>query len=208
MTDNNKKLGARILDKQEGYKGFLKINKYTIEKDLHEGGTLKIEGVEVMERGHAVGVLAYDVEADKVLLISEMRPGILVAGEYPYSDSLPAGGMAKGESAIEAARREIIEETGVPLENAQVIHEKAFVSPGGTSEYISIVFGTVASKKAGGVHGLKEEHEDIKTHVVSSDEFMKKIDSGEINDMKTMVACYWLDKNKQQLRAKYGTPKP
>lgn len=201
MTEK-KKLEARITKTTPEYKGFLTLNKIEIEKDLHEGGKQNMTWL-VLERGNAVGILAYDPKTDEVLLVNEMRPGILAAGDYPYTDTLPAGGIAKGETPIDAAIRETKEETGLALRGARIIHDRAYVSAGGTSESISIVFGTVDMSKAGGIHGLAEEAENIKSTVLKSDAFMARIKSGEINDLKTMVAGYWLQENKLQLQLDY-----
>jgi ADP-ribose pyrophosphatase len=197
-----KKLEATVKNVTPEYKGFLTINRYEIEKDLHEGGKQDITWL-VMERGHAVGILAYDPGRDEVVLVNEMRPGILAAGDYPYTDTLPAGGIARGETAIDAAVREMDEETGLALKGARVIHEKAYVSAGGTSESIAIVFGLVDTSKAGGIHGNADEKENIKTTVLSSTEFMARIKSGEINDLKTIVAGYWLNENKLALQLEH-----
>jgi ADP-ribose pyrophosphatase len=197
-----KKLEATVKNVTPEYKGFLTINRYEIEKDLHEGGKQDITWL-VMERGHAVGILAYDPGRDEVVLVNEMRPGILAAGDYPYTDTLPAGGIARGETAIDAAVREMDEETGLTMKGARVIHEKAYVSAGGTSESIAIVFGLVDTSKAGGIHGNADEKENIKTTVLSSAEFMARIKSGEINDLKTIVAGYWLNENKLALQLEH-----
>jgi ADP-ribose pyrophosphatase len=197
-----KKLEATVKNVTPEYKGFLTINRYEIEKDLHEGGKQDITWL-VMERGHAVGILAYDPGRDEVVLVNEMRPGILAAGDYPYTDTLPAGGIARGETAIDAAVREMDEETGLTMKGARVIHEKAYVSAGGTSESIAIVFGLVDTSKAGGIHGNADEKENIKTTVLSSTEFMARIKSGEINDLKTIVAGYWLNENKLALQLEH-----
>lgn len=197
-----KKLEAKVKKVTPEYKGFLTINRYEIEKDLHEGGKQDMTWL-VMERGNAVGILAYDPRSDEVILVNEMRPGILAAGGYPYTDTLPAGGIAPGETPVDAAVRETQEETGLELKNARIIHDRAYVSAGGTSESISIVFGLVDRAKAGGIHGKEDEKENIKTVVMTSTEFMDKIKSGEINDLKTMVAGYWLIENRPALQLEY-----
>ncbi|MEZ0223369.1 MAG: NUDIX domain-containing protein [Alphaproteobacteria bacterium] len=198
-----KKLEATVKSVTPVYKGFLTINRYEIEKDLHEGGKQDMTWL-IMERGNAVGILAYDPGADKVVLVNEMRAGILAAGDYPYTDTLPAGGIGRGETPVDAAVREMQEETGLDLKGGRIIHDRAYVSAGGTSESISIVFGTIDISKAGGIHGNADELENIKTTVVSSAEFMAMIKSGEINDLKTMVAGYWLMENKPALQLEYA----
>src|SRR5262245_23917992 len=126
-----RKLTARIKSVTPLAKGFLIVNRYELEVDKHEGGT-QTGTWEVMERGHAVAVLGYDPVRDEVVLVNEFRPGAFVAGDYPYTDNLVAGGVAKGESALEAAAREMKEEAGLDIRDAQLIHPGAYVSSGGT----------------------------------------------------------------------------
>jgi hypothetical protein len=110
--------------------GFLRVTRYEFEIEKHAGGSQRVVR-EVMERGHAVAVLAYDPHRDVVVLANEFRPGCLVAGDDPFTDNLPAGGIAEGESVIEAATRELKEETGLELRNPIVVHPGAFASSGG-----------------------------------------------------------------------------
>ena len=144
-----------------------------------------------MERGDAVAVLGHDPGRDEVVLGNEFRPGVLVAGDYPYRDNLVAGAIEKNETALEAATREMHEETGLVLNDTVLIHAGAYVSSGGTSEKISIVHGTVDTGRAGGVHGNPAENEDILTVVLPAMVFIDRVRSGDINDLKTLVAGYW-----------------
>jgi ADP-ribose pyrophosphatase len=203
----HRKMKAEIKSVKPEFNGFLKVNRYEIESEKHEGGTQTSSWL-VMERGHAVAVLGYDPRRDEVVLINEMRAGILVAGEYPYTDNLVAGGIAKGEDPVEAGVREMMEEAGLELMDASIAHPGAFVSSGGTSEKIVIVFGIVDTSKAGGVHGKEEEREDIRTVVLSSDDFLKRLRAGGITDLKTMVAGYWLADNRQRLQQEYAQKPP
>jgi ADP-ribose pyrophosphatase len=145
----------------------------------------------MMERGNAVAVLAHDPGRDQVVLINEFRPGVMVAGEYPFRDNLVAGAIGSNETALQAAVREMQEETGLLLSNPLLIHPGAYVSSGGTSEKISIVYGTVDTAHAGGVHGNPSENEDILTVVLPAKVFIDRVRSGDINDLKTLVAGYW-----------------
>jgi ADP-ribose pyrophosphatase len=145
----------------------------------------------MMERGNAVAVLGHDPRRDEVVLANEFRPGALVAGDYPYRDNLVAGAIENHETAVEAAVREMHEEAGLALSNPRVLHPGAYVSSGGSSEKISIVYGTVDTGHAGGVHGNAAEHEDILTVVLPAKVFIDRIRSGNINDLKTLVAGYW-----------------
>lgn len=196
---SNRTLKATIKSKVQLAGGFLKVNRYEIEAERHAGG-MHTSSWEVMERGHAVAVLGYDPERDRVVLVNELRPGVLIAGDYPYTDNLVAGGINDGESVLAAAVREMKEEANLDLEAPEIIHSGAFVSSGGSSEKIAIVIGRVDSRKAGGVHGNPGENEDIKTIVLPAQEFIDRVRRGEITDLKTLVAGYWLIDHRVRLR--------
>jgi ADP-ribose pyrophosphatase len=194
-----KALKATIKTKTTLSTGFLTVNRYQIEAEKHAGGTHVVTW-EMMERGNAVAVLGYDPLHDAVVLINELRPGLLIAGDYPYTDNLVAGGMNAGESAIAAAVREMKEEANLVLEDALLIHPGAYVSSGGSTEKIAIVVGRVDSTQAGGIHGNPNESEDIKTVVLPALEFIERIRRAEITDLKTLVAGYWLAEHRDELR--------
>jgi ADP-ribose pyrophosphatase len=91
---------------------------------------------------------------------------MLAAAEYPIGEGPVAGGISPGENAIEAAVREMKEETGLDRRDPVVVHHGAYLSPGGTSKKVAIVFGLVDTAAAGGVHGNANEQEDIRTTVI------------------------------------------
>lgn len=190
---------ARVKHIKPLHAGFLRVNHYRVEVERHAGGVRELEW-EVMERGNAVGVLGYDPARDEVVLVNEFRPGALAAGDYPFTDNVVAGGIADGEAPLDAARREMKEEAGLDLLDARIIHPGAYVSSGGTSEKIVIVLGIVDSSQAGGIHGNPEEREDIRTVVSSAADFIDRVRGGDISDLKTLVAGYWLADNREALR--------
>lgn len=206
MSRDKNKPDVKVNSVKRVFDGFFKVDQYNVTVDRHDGGTFDLTRL-VFERGHAVAVLAYDPKADSVLLINEMRPGILATGEYPYTETLPAGGIDKGETPIEAARREMREETGMEIDNPVLVHSGAYVSPGGTSEKISIVFATVDMSRAGGVHGHADEGESIKTVVTAAADFIARADSGQLTDLKTVAAAYWLARHRAREKARKVTPK-
>ncbi len=185
-----RQLKAEIHARTSLHEGFLRVYRYEFDVEKHGGG-IRRTSWEVMERGSAVAVLGHDPDRDEVVLGNEFRPGVIVAGDYPYRDNLVAGGIENNETALEAAVREMKEEAGLVLRNPVLIHPGAYVSSGGTSEKISLVYGTVDASLAGGVHGNAAEHEDILTVVLPAKVFIDRVRSGEINDLKTLVAGYW-----------------
>lgn len=196
----DKKPQAKIIERKRVYDGFFKMEELTIEMDKHDGGTQTLKRLN-FERGNAVAMLAYDPVSDEVLMVNEMRAGVLAAGDYPFTDSLPAGMIDEGETPLEAAARELKEEAGLELQNPRLIHPGAFVSSGGSSEKISLVFGTVNMKQAGGIHGEASEGESIKTVIVKADEFLARAEDGRLADMKSLACAFWLALHRDELRS-------
>jgi ADP-ribose pyrophosphatase len=190
-----RQLRAVIRSRKPLHEGFLRVYQYEFDVEKHGGG-MRRTSWEMMERGNAVAVLGHDPGRDEVVLANEFRPGAMVAGDYPYRDNLVAGTIENNESALEAAVREMQEEASLALSNPVLIHPGAYVSSGGTSEKISIVYGTVDTGHAGGVHGNAAENEDILTVVLPAKVFIDRVRSGEINDLKTLVAGYWFAEHK------------
>jgi ADP-ribose pyrophosphatase len=185
-----RKLTAVIRSRTPLHEGFLRLFRYEFDVEKHGGG-IRRTSWEMMERGNAVAVLGHDPARDEVVLVNEFRPGVMVAGDYSYRDNLVAGAIENNETALQAAVREMQEEADLVLSNPVLIHPGAYVSSGGTSEKISIVYGTVDTAHAGGVHGNATENEDILTVVLPAKVFIDRVRSGDINDLKTLVAGYW-----------------
>jgi ADP-ribose pyrophosphatase len=180
---------ATILDKTPLYEGFLKLYRYRFEIERHGGGS-RVVRWEMMERGRSVGVLGHDPKRDEIVLVNECRPGVLVTGGYPFRDQLVAGVIDGEESPIEAAAREMREEAGLELTDPVLIHPGAYVSSGGTSERIALVYGTVDTSSAGGSYGTGES-EDTLVVVQPVQTFLDRVRSGDIDDFKTLLAGYW-----------------
>lgn len=77
--------------------------------------------------------------------------------------------IEEGESVEDVARREAIEEAGLIVKRTKPVLS-FLASPGGTSERSSIMVGEVDATTASGIHGLADENEDIRVHVVSREQ--------------------------------------
>lgn len=185
------------------YKGFFSLLKLRVRYALFEGGMSVPVDREVMIRGHAVGVLLFDPDADVVVMIEQFRIGAINSDRSPWLKEVVAGLIDEGETAEEVAIRESIEETGCQPER---LHKIAFYlsSPGGTDESVTLFVGKVDSTSCAGIHGLIEEGENIKVHLLPAEEAFAQVESGLIDNAMAIIALQWLQLHKQSLLSLWG----
>lgn len=182
-----------IIETKSVFNGFFKLFKYTFRHRLFAGGWSEPVERELLERGHAVAVLAFDPKLDEVVLVEQIRVGAL-AHQAPWQFEIIAGMVEEGQSPEEAARRESLEEAGLELLSLESI-SRFYPSSGGCTEQIEVFVAKVDSSNAGGVHGLDSEHEDILVHRVPRTEAMAMLKDGRIENASTIIALQWLALN-------------
>ena len=193
-----------VLDKAIGYSGFFRLEKYRLRHELFAGGWSPEITRECLERGHAVAVLPYDPERDLIVLLEQFRVGALDFPGGPWLLEIVAGIMDEPEETAEdVARRETIEEAGCALLDLTPICHY-LVSPGGTSESITLFCGRVHAAQVGGIRGVVDEHEDIRLHVVSRSAALDLLHAGRINSAAPIIALQWLELNHARLLERWG----
>ncbi|MCO6556243.1 MAG: ADP-ribose diphosphatase [Gilliamella sp.] len=191
------------LTKRILYKGFFSLLEYRFQYRKFDGSMSEIVTREILERGHAVVLLAYDVKRDEVVLIEQIRIAAIETQDSPWILELIAGMMDhENESFEEVARREAMEEAGVVIGRCKPIISY-LASPGGLTEQLHILVGEVDSSTAEGIHGLDEESEDIKVHVVSRTQAYQWVKDGVINNAASIIALQWLELNHELLRKEW-----
>jgi ADP-ribose pyrophosphatase len=194
---------VEILAKDTVYDGYFRIDRYRLRHRRHEGGWTGEITREVFERGHVAAVLPYDPERDAVVLIEQFRIGAWAAAKPCWLTEIVAGVIDDGESADDVARREMEEETGCPVTALEPIGSY-LSSPGGTSESVALFVGRVDSRKAGGIHGLPDENEDIKVLARPWSEVEAGLKAGMFTNAATLIALQWLALNRESLRRRWG----
>lgn len=192
------KSDVQVLKKEPLYKGFFQCNKYTLKHRLFSGGWSEEMQREFFERGHAVALLPYDVKNDRVVLLEQFRFGAMETQQSPWLFELVAGIIEDGENIEDVAKREAFEEAGLIVKSCQFILNY-LVSPGGTTEQIDLFIANVDSSLAHGLHGLADEGEDIRVHVLSRETAYQWVIEGKINNAATIIALQWLELNREKL---------
>jgi ADP-ribose pyrophosphatase len=199
MTDRD----FQLIEKTTPFQGYFRIDLYRFRHRLFAGGWSGEVRREVFERGHAVVVLPYDPERDAVVMIEQFRMGAAAAGMPMWQLEVIAGIIDEGETPDAVARREAQEEASCEiLDLIPVYHYLA--SPGGSSESVRLFCGRVDSRGLGGIHGLPEEHEDIRVEVVPFAEARARLEGGRIGNAPTIIALPWLLLNRDALRQRWS----
>ncbi|AFJ03753.1 ADP-ribose pyrophosphatase [Methylophaga frappieri] len=192
-----------ILEDKPVFKGFFGVNQLTVRHTLYRGGWSPPLSREIFHRGECVAVLLYDAQEDALVMIEQFRVGALQFGdERAWLLEIVAGAIEPGETPESVARREVLEESGCEVEDLFKINS-FFTSPGGTSELLHLYCGKIDSTKAGGLHGLDEENEDIAVSVMPFSNVFRLLEQGKIVSAIPIIAIQWLALNRTQLRQRW-----
>lgn len=137
--------------------------------------------LEYLDKSDAVCFVLFNETKEKVILVKQFRPG-----PKDYILEVCAGLIDKGEDPVEAAFRELREETGYEKEDVEDFRELPYglyVSPGYTTENL---FFFSAKLKSDNIQPKKLEldhGEDIEVEWVKVEDIVEKT-----NDMKTLLS--------------------
>lgn len=201
---------VEIIEKTTPFKGYLQLDHYLLRHELHQGGMSDVMSREIIERGHVGAVLLYDPELDLFVLVEQFRPPAHVVKTSPWwqeSDSpwmveCVAGILEENEMPEDLCRRESIEEADCEVTDLEFVL-KYFSSPGCLTETVHLFLGRVDASNAGGIHGLKHEHEDIRVFTVSPSKAYEMVSNGRICNAMTLLAIQWFQLNGRALRHKW-----
>lgn len=181
---------------------FLRVDRLRLRHELFGGGFSDTMTRELLLRPRAVGVLLFDPVLEKVVLVRQIRIGMLDEGQDPWLLELVAGMVEPGEQPQEVAARESLEEADLAPQNVVQISEY-YNSPGISNERITLFCGRVDSAGAGGVFGLADEHEDIEVVVLDVEEAVSLVEAGKIHNAMTIIALQWLQLHRRELEASW-----
>jgi len=142
---------------------------------LPDGGSASRE---IVRHPGAVAVLA--IHGGKIILVDQYRQAM---GRCELE--IPAGKLEKGEDPLEAAKRELQEETGYTCQNIRLLHS-FYTSPGFADELIHLY---VAEGLEGG-KAVPDEDEFLELYELTFEETQEAVATGRISDAKTIMAVY------------------
>ena len=151
----------------------------------------------VQHKGSAV-MMAVD-DHKRILLVRQFR---LPARQNLWE--LPAGRLDEGETPLQAAKRELVEETGYRAKKWKKL-VMFYPSPGYVAEKMTIFLATDLT--AGEATPMEDER--IQVRWFTAKEIEAGIDSGKIIDAKTMIGYFnWKRQHRLPHRARPSEPRP
>ncbi len=187
----------RLTENAVCYQGFFQLNRLILSHSLFQGGISKSISREVFKRRPAVVVFLYDQRAEAIVLVEQFRAG---AAEQAITSNKPesawliepvAGIIDTDESALEAARREAEEETGLVVHSFEYVCN-FYPSPGSCDEILHLYAAEIDSTQIKPFAGMVEEGEDIRVVTMSFSEAKAKLKKAEFNVASTFIGMQWL----------------
>jgi ADP-ribose pyrophosphatase len=193
---------VRLREDSQAHSGYFSVRRLVLSHRLFAGGWSDPLTRELFERGDAVGVLPWDPERDELIMLEQFRVGAMRGEDSPWMLELVAGVVEEGESDEEVARREAVEEAALEI---QQLHPVAcyYPSAGACSERVRLFIGKVSSPSEAGIHGCRDEGEDIKVHVMPRQQVVELLESGQIANGHTLIALQWLQLHAADLRERW-----
>jgi ADP-ribose pyrophosphatase len=197
---------ADIVEATTAFKRFLGVDVFRFRHRLFSWEWSALRSYDVLRRGQAVAVVLYDPEREAVVLIEQFRLPALLAGSSPWQIETVAGLIDSAETPETVAIRETREEAGLGLVGDLIPIQRYMPSNGGSDESVWLYCGRVDSTAAAGVHGLSDEHEDIRVVVKSLAEIETLLDRGAIESGHTLIGLYWLLRHRGDIRRMWMVP--
>lgn len=166
------------------------LNKKVYQVTLNNGKTFIYERITKNNRqGNAV-VIIPELSNNKFLMILETRPNTLEEVVLEY----PAGMIDEGEQAIDAAKRELLEETGYIAQNFELL-EWHYQDQGCSQARIYTYLATNL-KKVSNNYGVDDD-ENIRPITITLEETSNLIATEKIVDANSKIAYLTLNLKKR-----------
>lgn len=191
------------VSKKTAFQGFGTLYNYVVRHRKFDGDWTGEVKREVYDTGDAIVVLPYNPLTDHVVLIEQFR----ITGHHtkrsPWLIECIAGRLEKNEVPTQTARREAQEEAGLNLLELIPINGM-FMSPGVYAEYTTMFCGIIDTISDVEIHGLDEEHEDIRVLNIPFSGALNALDQGRIQTAPAQVCLNWLYRHRDQIRADHA----
>jgi len=193
----------QIEDLKREYLGFFALNQVDLKYPFFDNSTSGLKSRTILMGSEASLILPYDPILDKVLLVEQFRIGPFCRGDKAPWVYEPVAGMIEfGEKPEDAAKREVFEEAGIQVTNLVKINS-GYPNPGEATTYFYNYIGIVdLSDYSPGIYGVRDEGEDIRTHVIDFKKVLSWSISNKLRVLPLTTMVLWLALNKLKLSSK------
>ena len=193
----------QIKDLKREYLGFFALNQVDLKYPFFDNSTSGVKSRTILMGSEASLILPYDPILDKVLLVEQFRIGPFCRGDKAPWVYEPVAGMIEfGEKPEDAAKREVFEEAGIQVTKLVKINS-GYPNPGEATTYFYNYIGIVdLSDYSPGIYGVRDEGEDIRTHVIDFKEVLNWSISNKLRVLPLTTMVLWLALNKLKLSSK------
>jgi len=193
---------VKIIKRELLHNGFCHLERHTLQNKRFDGAWTSPYTRELIIKPRVAAALPYDPILDKVVLIEQFRVGAYGQNDTPWLLEVVAGIMDKeNETSLEdLIYREMREEACLDIQSLLVICDY-LATPGCSTEKVKLFCAKVDATDVPEFCGLAAEQEDIRTHVMPSEEAFALVRSGKINNAAAIIALQWLELNKHVILA-------
>ena len=173
------------------YRGFVSVDEALLRYERFDGTMSQPVWRLSVQAPLSTAVVLLDRDRREVILVEQFRYSAWTAGRG-WVVELIAGTVEDAERAEQAARREVLEETGYAAGGLQLI-ASFFVTPRMSSARVALYYAEVGdADRRGPGGGRRVEGEDIRLRRLGVDQLAAALRRGEIEDAKTLVGLLWL----------------
>ena len=170
------------------------LNKYTFEYQKPDG-TWETQQREAYDRGNGAAILLYNANKGTVVLTKQFRMPTYVNGNDDGMMIEVCAGLLDGDNPADCVRKETEEETGYKISNVKKVMQ-TYMSPGSVTEILYLFVGEYdESMKVSEGGGAEHETENIEVLELNFEKAMDMINTGEINDSKTIMLLQYAKLN-------------
>ena len=177
----------------------LSDNWYQLEKVTYDfqlaDGTWQQQTREAYDRGNGAAILLYNTTKKTVILTRQFRLPTYLNGNNSGMLIEACAGLLDKDHPEDCIRKEAEEETGYRLSHVEKVFE-AYMSPGSVTEILYFFVAEYEKDMKVNEGGGTDEEEDIQVLEIPFEQALKQIETGEINDAKTIMLLQYAQINK------------
>lgn len=190
--------GVAVINRELVYDGFLKVARYWLRIPSESDDLSAVICRERVEGLYSAAVLPFDVACNRVVLVEQLRVGVIDDGKYLYQQEPPGGVIESGYSAEETARREAFEEAGCRI-GRMVPIGCCRTSIGFSDERVELFCGEVDSSGLPELAGVRDEGEITRVVIRDLDNVICELGQGPLTAATAMIVLQWLALNRKRL---------